>query len=82
MFILFVIVVVLKVYIFRGEMELILNVQALMTAIKISQSALSSSTYTDYYSGINNTTSSHASDYSLDENGSLKQNMHGDKLCK
>lgn len=65
-------------------MELILNnVQALMTAIKISQSALSSSTYTDYYSGIiNNTTSSHASDYSLDENGSLKQNMHGDKLCK
>ena len=53
-----------------------------MTAIKISQSALSSSTYTDYYSGINNTTGSHASDYSLDENGSLKQNMHGDKLCK
>ena len=61
-----------------------------MTAIKISQSALSSSTYTGNYSGINNTTcshasdysSSHASDYSLDENGSLKQNMHGDKLCK
>ena len=36
-------------------------------AIKISQSALSSSTYTDYYSGINNSTSSHASDYSLNE---------------
>ena len=43
-----------------------------MTAIKISQSALSSSTYTDYYSGINNTTSRHASDYSLDENGSFE----------
>jgi hypothetical protein len=42
-----------------------------MTAIKISQSVLASGTYTDYSN--NYQTSSHASDYSLEENAS-KQN--------